>query len=59
MRNEKITPFYERLSRNDDLQGESNSKCATRFPIIKKKAIRNHILILGNVHTSQNKQKEI
>ena len=25
MRNEKITPLYERLSRNDELQGESNS----------------------------------
>lgn len=25
MRNEKITPLYERLSRDDDLQGESNS----------------------------------
>ncbi len=23
MRNEKITPLYERLSRDDDLQGES------------------------------------
>ena len=26
MRNEKITPLYERLSRDDELQGESNSK---------------------------------
>ena len=25
MRNEKITPLYERLSREDELQGESNS----------------------------------
>lgn len=25
MRNEKITPLYERLSRDDDLEGESNS----------------------------------
>ena len=25
MRNEKITPLYERLSRVDELQGESNS----------------------------------
>ena len=25
MRNEKITPLYERLSRDDALQGESNS----------------------------------
>ena len=25
MRNEKITPLYERLSHDDELQGESNS----------------------------------
>ena len=25
MRNEKITPLYERLSRDDELKGESNS----------------------------------
>ena len=25
MRNEKIAPLYERLSRDDELQGESNS----------------------------------
>ena len=25
MRNEKITPLYERLSRDDELLGESNS----------------------------------
>ena len=25
MRNEKIPPLYERLSRDDELQGESNS----------------------------------
>ena len=25
MRNENITPLYERLSRDDELQGESNS----------------------------------
>ena len=25
MRNEKITPLYECLSRDDELQGESNS----------------------------------
>lgn len=24
MRNEKITPLYERFSRDDDLKGESN-----------------------------------
>ena len=26
MRNEKITPLYERLSRDDELQGESQDK---------------------------------
>ena len=32
MRNEKITPLYERLSRDDELQGESNSICSkTRY----------------------------
>ena len=30
MRNEKITPLYERLSRDDELQGESNSKMCIR-----------------------------
>lgn len=25
MKNDKITPLYERLSRDDELQGESNS----------------------------------
>ena len=25
MRNERITPLYERLSRDDELRGESNS----------------------------------
>ena len=25
MRNDKITPLYERLSRDDELQGDSNS----------------------------------
>ena len=25
LRNDKITPLYERLSRNDELQGDSNS----------------------------------
>ena len=29
MRNEKITPLYERLSRDDELQGESNSICGS------------------------------
>ena len=32
MRNEKITPLYERLSRDDELQGESTlTTKATRF----------------------------
>ena len=37
MRNEKITPLYERLSRDDELQGESNSiwrQAFLRFPSI-------------------------
>ena len=29
MRNEKITPLYERLSRDDELQGESTPKSRT------------------------------
>ena len=37
MRNEKITPLYERLSRDDELQGEINSisnqkKCWRTLP---------------------------
>lgn len=35
MRNEKITPLYERLSRDDELQGESNS-------------ISNQVLLVAN-----------
>ena len=34
MRNEKITPLYERLSRDDELQGESNSISNQRFACI-------------------------
>ena len=30
MRNEKNTPLYERLSRDDELQGESNSIYPTK-----------------------------
>lgn len=29
MRNEKITPLYERLSRDDELQGKSTPKSRT------------------------------
>ena len=32
MRNEKITPLYERLSRDDELQGESNSISNQKHP---------------------------
>jgi hypothetical protein len=45
MRNEKITPLYERLSRDDELQGESNS-------ISNQKAIQ---LIQLAEQTSQRK----
>ena len=31
MRNEKITPLYERLSRDDELQGESSSETVSSF----------------------------
>ena len=41
MRNEKITPLYERLSRDDELQGESNS-IANQKKILLKYATDNH-----------------
>ena len=34
MRNEKITPLYERLSRDDELQGESNSISSISFALL-------------------------
>ena len=38
MRNEKITPLYERLSRDDELQGESNS-ISNQKKILQKYAL--------------------
>ncbi len=40
MRNEKITPLYERLSRDDELQGESNS-ISHQKQMLEEFAIRN------------------
>ena len=36
MRKEKITPLYERLSRDDELQGESNSISNQELILIEK-----------------------
>lgn len=41
MRNEKITPLYERLSRDDELQGESNS-ISNQRTILLQYAKENH-----------------
>ena len=41
MRNEKITPLYERLSRDDELQGESNSISNQKL-ILQKYADEHH-----------------
>ena len=40
MRNEKITPLYERLSRDDELQGESNS-ISNQKQMLEDFALRN------------------
>ena len=48
MRNEKITPLYERLSRDDELQGESNS-ISHQKQMLEEFARRNG---LPNPHTS-------
>ncbi len=37
MRNEKITPLYERLSRDDELQGESKVGKSLRTHNLKSK----------------------
>ena len=46
MRNEKITPLYERLSRDDELQGESNSisnqECVDKGGFSTFKIAHNH-----------------
>lgn len=39
MRNEKITPLYERLSRDDELQGESNS-ISNQFVPLQEQALQ-------------------
>ena len=36
----KITPLYERLSRDDELQGESNSISNQRNPIVNAPSVR-------------------
>ena len=41
MRNEKITPLYERLSRDDELQGESNSISSQQKQMLEEFARRN------------------
>ena len=46
MRNEKITPLYERLSRDDELQGESNS-ISNQKKMLEDYARRNEI---GRAH---------
>ena len=42
MRNEKITPLYERLSRDDELQGESNS-ISNQKQMLEEFARRNNL----------------
>ena len=42
MRNEKITPLYERLSRDDELQGESNS-ISNQKQMLEEYARRNRL----------------
>ena len=42
MRNEKITPLYERLSRDDELQGESNS-ISHQKQMLEEFALRNSL----------------
>ena len=46
MRNEKITPLYERLSRDDELQGESNS-ISNQRKIIYNFAVSNGHEVVG------------
>ena len=43
MRNEKIIPLYERLSRDDELQGESNS-LSNQEKMLEEYAHRNGLL---------------
>ena len=48
MRNEKITPLYERLSRDDELQGESNS-ISNQKKMLEDYARRNGLLSLAEI----------
>lgn len=41
MRNDKITPLYERLSRDDELQGDSNS-IVHQKEMLEEYARKNH-----------------
>lgn len=49
MRNEKITPLYERLSRDDELQGESNSISNQKESFLFVQCVSHK----GNVHTKR------
>lgn len=51
MRNEKITPLYERLSRDDELQGESNS-ISNQELLCKRWS--HHLIHMTAVHLWQN-----
>jgi len=51
MRNEKITPLYERLSRDDELQGESNSIIARTF--------KSSLLQRWSAHLWQNEMTKV
>jgi len=51
MRNEKITPLYERLSRDDELQGESNSISNQELLC---KGWSHHLIHMTAVHLWQN-----
>ena len=47
MRNEKITPLYERLSRDDELQGESNSISNHQFSTRRLALSAGHICCIS------------
>ena len=42
MRNEKITPLYERLSRDDELQGETINERVTKLLASERKEDPHH-----------------
>ena len=57
MRNEKITPLYERLSRDDELQGESNSISNQRTLLekyAKEKGFENTIFLADDGYSGTN-----